>query len=193
MTNQNLQRTILQNKAVALSKLHRSLALEYSTGCGKTLAAMRIVEDIIKDNPDAVGVLVCKESNHLNNWCEDITKHNKNHIWMSLGSILYASLHRLNTGYLDYIILDECHALTDKRVDALKRLIGPNTKLIFLSATIPYEKKILVQQVAKGTPHYDSITLVNAIDMGLLPSPKVIVHNASLVSSTTREYKYQHH
>lgn len=186
---QNNKRTQIQDNAVELSKLHKHLVLEYATGCGKTLAALRIVDEIIKNNSNAYGYLICKESNHLHNWMDDIVKHRKIEITKRIGTCLYASLHKL-TKVADYIILDECHALTDKRVDALKRLIGPNTKLIFLSATIPYDKKLLIQQVCKVKPAYDKISLMDAIDIGLLPTPKVIVHNAKLTSTTNRIYDY---
>ena len=77
MTNQNKQRDVIQKNALKLSRKHRFLCLEWSTGAGKTKAALDIAEDILKTNPDAVGYLVCKESTHKKNWVSDIKKHNK--------------------------------------------------------------------------------------------------------------------
>lgn len=186
----NAKKDAIQANAVELSRLHRCLVLNWSTGCGKTLATMKVLKDYLKQNPTAFGYLVCKESNHLSNWDEDIIKHKHQKTFTNTKKLLYASLHK-ETKLADYVILDECHGLTDKRVDALKRLIGPRTNVIFLSATIPDDKKILVQMTAKCIPHYDKISLTNAIDFGLLPTPKVFVHKAKLANDGNRSYPYR--
>lgn len=185
----NSKKDEIQANAVELSRLHRCLVLNWSTGCGKTLASIKIIEDILVQEPNAFGYLICKESNHLDNWKDDIKKYKKLHLFAQTDTLLYASLHKYSK-VGDYIILDECHGITDKRAQELKRLIGPNTKLIFLSATIPNEKKILIQEAAKGIPHYDSISLVDAINMGLLPVPKVFVHKSTLAHDCKRRYKW---
>lgn len=169
----------IQANAVSLSKQHQSLALEFATGCGKSLASIKIVEEIIKTNPKAKGYLICKESAHLKNWLEDISKHKKDHVLDNTKSFLYASSHKYRE-MVDFIILDECHALTWKRLVMIQHMIHKDTKLIFLSATISEEKKYLVNRVSKPTVKYYTITLIEAIEMGLLPTPKLVVHKVQL-------------
>ena len=82
----------IQAKAVALSVKHRFLCLEWSTGTGKTLGALKVVENILKDDPSLTGYLVCKESTHKKNWIDDISKHKKDAVGKAMKTILYASL-----------------------------------------------------------------------------------------------------
>jgi superfamily II DNA or RNA helicase len=180
-TNQNRIRTEIQSKAIDLSKHHKDLVLEWSTGCGKTLAAVKIAQGLINFNHKAVGYLVCKESTHLKNWKNDIKKHRKLKILNNISTLLYASLHK-PTKVADFIILDECHALTDKRISNIKNIIGKHTRLIFLSATITNEKKYLISKIAPNA-HYYSIPLIKAISLGLLPEPKLVVHRIQLAES----------
>lgn len=185
----NNKKDLIQQNAVELSKLHQHLVLEHSTGVGKTLSALKIIEEIIKSNKNAFGYLICKESNHIQNWQEDAYKHKKVRMFANIDILLYASLHKVSK-VADFLILDEVHALTDKRVNQLIRLIGPNTKIIMLSATIPYDKMILISMLCKGIVHTNKISLLDAIDAGLLPVPKVIVHSKQLSNSGPRIYNY---
>ncbi len=169
----------VQAKAVKLSKKHRFLALEWSTGVGKTLGALKIVREIIRDNPSATGYLVCKESTHRKNWRDDIAKHRMEVVENASEMLLYASLHKC-TKKADFVILDECHGLTPKRISKLVKVFNKKTKVILLSATIPKDKRKLINETFRNRVHYDKIPLVKAIDLGLLPPPKVIVHKLKL-------------
>ena len=82
----------IQLKAVNLSKIHRFLCLEWATGTGKTLGALKIVDNILKENPKATGYLICKESTHKKNWLSDIKKHKMTKVGKSMKTVLYASL-----------------------------------------------------------------------------------------------------
>lgn len=171
----------IQLKAVDLSSRHSNLCLEWSTGVGKTRAAALIVQKIIKENPEAKGFLVCKESTHLKNWIVDIKKFSLDSILDNMSNFLYASLHKHNKSIVDFIILDECHALTWKRVIQLRKIIQSNkTKVILLSATIPDEKKYLIERLLGTQVFYAKITLKKAFELKLLPEPKIIVHKVEL-------------
>jgi len=178
MTNQNKQRDLIQKNALRLSRKHRFLCLEWSTGAGKTKAALDIAEDILKSNPNAVGYLVCKESTHKKNWVSDISKHNKKSVEKNLKTILYASLKNQNKP-ADFIILDECHALTPKRIQYMRQILQQGTRIIFLSATIPDEKKDLMNNLCKKV-HYNKISLNKSFEMGLLPTPSLVIHSLHL-------------
>jgi len=181
MTNQNKQRNVIQKNALKLSKKHRFLCLEWSTGAGKTKAALDIAQDLFKSNPDAVGYLVCKESTHKKNWVSDMKKHGKSFVEKNFKTILYASLKSQNK-LADFIILDECHALTPKRITHLRQILQKGTRIIFLSATIPVEKKELMNNLCKKI-HYNVLSLNKAFEIGLLPRPNLVVHPIYLQNS----------
>lgn len=175
----------IQSKAVLLAKKHRFLCLEWATGTGKTLGAIKIVDDILKNNPSAKGYLICKESTHKKNWILDIKKHNKTKVGKSMKTVLYASL-KSQKEKADFIILDECHALTSLRIKALKNILKRGTKIIFLSATIPDEKKSLINELCANRVHYYIISLNKAFDLGLLPEPSLVVHKVYLNNRVVR-------
>ncbi len=168
----------IQSRAVELSIEHRFLCLEWSTGCGKTLGAAKIVSKILKDKPDAKGYLICKESTHKKNWVDDFKKHKMSKVAKSMKTILYASLKNQHKK-ADFIILDECHALTPKRIKALRQILQKGTRIIFLSATIPKEKKQLMNDLCKKV-YYDKISLNKAFELKLLPEPSLVVHKVYL-------------
>ena len=178
------QKNKIQSNAVRLSKKHRFLCLEWSTGCGKTLGALKIVEAILKDNPDAKGYLICKESTHKKNWIEDMKKHGKTKAGKAMKTILYASL-KSQKNPADFVVLDECHALTPLRIQHLRGILKRGTRLIFLSATIPKEKKFLMNELCKKV-HYDKISLNKAFSFGLLPEPSLVVHRVYLNEEIVR-------
>ena len=176
--NKNAQKDLIQSEAVRLSKIHQFLCLQWATGCGKTLATAKIIEEIQRLNPKATGYIVCKERTHVKNWSDDFTKHGKDHLMVNTKTVLYASLHK-HTDKADYIILDECHAITQKRINALKQILQKGVKIIFLSATIPKEKEGLMISLCKKI-HFYTIDLNKAFELGLLPKPKLVVHKIRL-------------
>lgn len=187
--DQNKVREKIQDKSLKLSQDNKNIVLEWATGAGKTFAAVKIIAGIIKNNLNAKGYLLCKESTHKKNWIDEIKLHKMEHILKNVETVLYASVQKLVIK-ADFIILDECHALTDKRAAAIQRLIGPDTKLIFLSATIPDDKKKLISLLSKRKVEYYSISLMEAIKLELLPKPKVIVHSIDLLDDNNRVYEF---
>lgn len=181
-----------QSLAVQISKKNRHLCLEWSTGVGKSLAAIRIIEEILSTRRNSHGVIICKESTHLKNWEDEFVKHGKKTVMKRVSMFLYASLHKHqnHSTHPDFIVLDECHALTEKRVALLKPLIGPSTKVILLSATIPEDKKDLIKGLLGSVYNY-KITLLQAIKEGLLPEPKLIVHKMKLEPKGSHDYVFK--
>ena len=182
----------IQSKAVLLSKSNQHLVLEWSTGCGKTLASVKIVENILKSNPNAKGYLICKESTHKKNWLLDIAKHNKKEVFKNVNSLLYASLKNCKAK-ADFIILDECHALTPVRISYLSKIMTRTTKLIFLSATIPEDRKNAIRRLCTDVYFY-SISLKKAIELKLLPEPELVVHKIRLkdkIDGKIWDYNYR--
>jgi superfamily II DNA or RNA helicase len=189
-TKKNNPKDIIQQNAVELSKLHRFLCLEWSTGTGKTLGSLKVVEEILKSRPSLKGYLVCKESTHKKNWIEDIKKHKKESVGNAMKTILYASLKNQKVK-ADFLILDECHALTPKRVDALIGIVKRDTQIIFLSATIPDDKKLLMNRFCGNKIHYNTISLNDAFKLKLLPEPSLVVHKMKLNSNIVNGKKWE--
>ena len=174
----------IQSNAVKLSLKHRFLCLEWCTGTGKTLASLKIVTEILKSNPRSKGYLICKESTHKKNWMSDIKKHKKSKAGKAMKTILYASL-KNQKEKADFVILDECHALTPLRVKYLRNILQKGTRIIFLSATITDEKKDLMNNLCKKV-HYDTISLNKAFELKLLPEPSLVVHKVYLNTEVVR-------
>jgi superfamily II DNA or RNA helicase len=146
---------------------------------GKTLAAAKVIEKIVSLNKKAKGYIVCKENTHKKNWRDDFIKHRKKGLLKNINIILYASLHKYKDR-ADFVILDECHALTPKRTNALKSVLHKDVRLIFLSATIPLNKKVQMNAFCRNQIKYNKISLVKAFNLGLLPEPELIVHKFNL-------------
>ncbi len=178
-TSQNKIRDEIQSKAVKLSESNQFLCLEWATGAGKSLAAAKIAQNIIKSNKKAKGYIVCKENSHKKNWRDDFIKHKKKGLLKNIEIVLYASLHKYKDK-ADFVILDECHALTDKRMNSLKNILQKNVRLLFLSATIPLKKKMQINSLCRNQIKYNKISLVKAFNLGLLPEPELIVHKFDL-------------
>ena len=183
----NQKKDKIQSEAVTRSVASQFLCLEWATGCGKTLGTAKIVENFLRVKNNAVGYLVCKESTHRKNWKDDLIKHGKDSILDNTKTILYASLHK-QVEVADFIVLDECHALTPKRIQSLVGICKPNTRIIFLSATIPKDKKALMDGLGITIDYY-KITLNKAFSMGLLPEPSLIVHEVELNPEEKAKYK----
>ena len=184
----NPQKDKIQDRALTSSRNRNHLVLEWSTGCGKTLASIKIIEDIIKKNPLASGTIICKESTHRKNWLADIDKHGYNKVLDNTSILLYASAKKLQD--VDFLILDECHALTPMKTSVIQAMLKPHTKVIYLSATIEKQKKYLIDRMSNNTAAFYRIPLTEAISEGLLPTPVVKIHRAGLKNNDDRSHIY---
>jgi superfamily II DNA or RNA helicase len=111
------------------------------------------------------------------------------HILKNTEIILYASLHKVSESYYDFIVLDECHGLTWKRLEHLHKIIIPTTKLFLLSATIPSDKKYLIEKLVNNKfVKYATISLDQAIKREMLPKPTIYVHQVNLNSADKLKY-----
>lgn len=184
----NEKKDVIQQHAVKLLYSFRRILLSWATGCGKTLGSLKMINLLLKHRPQSKGYIICKETNHLNNWEEDMKRHMMSNVLESSTMFLYASLNKYSKhGFVDYVILDEVHAITEKRAEHLSKIIGPDTVVIMLSATVDYEKALLLRKIC-GSYHEFNITISEAIEMGILPCPKLIIHEYELTTSERIEY-----
>ena len=163
------------------ASLSENVLLEYATGVGKSKAAM----GCIKNN----ALIIHHRILHVDNWEEEIKKWGYN---FNRDYLTYASLpkkksidHALAMNY-DTVIVDECHHITEKTVEALKK-ICKGKRVILLSATVSYDKKRLLQEAVKFRAI--AVTLKDAIQYGMLPSP--IIHKVSVkLDNIDKNYHY---
>lgn len=140
------------------------------------------MELYLSHHPDAKGYIICKEEAHLANWEEDIIEHDKQFINSRVKKFLYDSLHKYDEeGFVDFVILDEAHALTDKRLAHLKKIVGSQTLLIMLSATVDGMNEVILKQLSSYYEYHISIS--EAIERGILPPPIVYIHMHDLDNS----------
>lgn len=180
------QKNIIQKNSVKLLYTYRRILLSWATGCGKTLAALKMIKELSKFNPKLKGYIICKEFAHLDNWDKDIEKHGMSFINDISEKFLYHSLHKYNDK-VDFLILDECHALTPLRIKKLSNILTPDTIIIMLSATVPYEKKMLINQVFNF--HNYNISISEAIHKGIIPVPDVHIRYVQMTSKQRYDYK----
>ena len=173
ITEQNKIREEIQAKAVELSKSNDKLLLQFATGAGKSLAALKIIDQAIKDGDTRKWHIVVWETKHITNWQDDIAKHKMEHILPYVDDIYcYASLRNKASNDVNYIC-DEAHHMFGETY-WLHLSINIKYKLVALTATMPAEKLKQLKQQFKGLQRY-SITLSDAIKRGLLPRPNIYV------------------
>lgn len=182
----NQQKTSIQDNAVTYFQKYRKLLLEWATGCGKSLASLKMIKSYYDINPDIKGYLICKEQSHIGNWEAEIKAHGMDFMDNCCTKFLYDSLHKYN-GPVDFVILDECHALTEKRLEELLRITNVDTAIIPLSATVNEYKLELLRALCRNLMVTSTITISDAIKQGILPPPKVYVHFYNLEDSVANQ------
>ena len=184
----NKQKDLIQQQAVNLLYRYSRILLSWATGCGKTLAALKMIK-LYTSLKGGRGYIICKEKAHLDNFNKDIKAHKMSFINKISKKFLYDSLHKYSgKGYVDFVILDECHAITEIRIEHLKKIIGPNTIVILLSATLPSQKSYLFRSFV-GSFYEFNITVDKAIEKGILPYPKIYIHEYTLDDIDREEYE----
>ena len=173
-----MNRDELQSKAVELITTYDNVVFEWGTGVGKSLTALKCAV--------AIGgkvKIVCAETSHIENWKLEIAKHD-----ITLDSVdifCYASLNKHANTKCDILILDECHrAVSDIRMKHIKSIATKKT--VFLSGTIEDEiKKNIKSLFCEACTHYWwTISTSDAINMGILPAPKIYIVDCSLDNTT---------
>lgn len=162
-----IMRDELQLDAVKAINDNNRVLIEFGTGLGKSKIALDA-------SSGKTTLLVYKQMPHLENWLDETKKWNTDVTKFMFTT--YNSLHKYANQSFDVVILDEAHAITDKRLHQLKQINF--NKGIYLSATVPYEKKLLLSQLGK----YKLIkfSLQDAIDSEMLPEPKIFIHEYNL-------------
>lgn len=155
-----------------------NVLLTWATGCGKSRAAIRYINKF--DNPEArYDVLVCvAEIAHINNWHNEFASWGTFGLNVRIDVVCYASLKSMSMSRYDLVILDECHHIaTDIREDALSRIEAD--RVIALSATVDRDTRDCLNRLYGRFVEFN-ITLQDAIDWDILPTPRIYTIPLSL-------------
>lgn len=189
MTKRETNRLKAQEYAVYLSNNFKQVILEWATGVGKSLAAIKIIENDLNEGTSRgewnLWYIVCAERQHITNWEDEFKKHGYQSL-LDLGYIrifCYQSLHKYKTKA--NLILDEAHGVTDLRLDLLQQVKGD--KVISLSATLEPERYRQLQILEPDSKVY-TITTDQAIAADMLPKPVVVKVECALFSRLRNQY-----
>lgn len=164
------KKSSIQEKALEISKKNSHLILSWGTGCGKSLAALKIIKNKVDSGDTTPWFIVCSEINHIDNWISEIVKHKLGYLMPHIEIFCYASLGKYKNKRAN-LILDESHSVSDLRLDHLKTIQVDN--IISLSATLNQVRK---NQLLLLRPFREfEITITDAINIGILPAPKIFV------------------
>lgn len=174
----------LQERALELSDSHAHVVLSWATGCGKSLAALKIIKSRIDAGDKTPWFIVCSELNHIDNWIAEIVKHKLSYLMEHIEIFCYASLGKYKNRKAN-LILDESHSVSDLRLEHLKTI---QTKdIISLSATLNKERKQQLSQL--GTFREFEVTMTDAINIGILPAPTIYVIHDELNNDSSKPYE----
>ena len=181
MTKRDESRQLIKSKCEELFDKGHNILLEHCTGLGKSYSAINL-----QARMNSQKTFVCvAEIAHIQNWKDEYIKHGYEYLLESTEIFCYASLKNYANKSADLLILDEIHhAWSEARIFLLtslrvKRVIG-------LSATIENEHKYLFNDIFKNMAIY-TITMEDAIEMEILPKPKVYLIPLKLDNSKKSE------
>lgn len=181
MTKKEESRQLIKSKCEELFDKGHNLICEFATGCGKSYSAINL-----QARMNSQKTFICvAEIAHIQNWRDEYIKHGYEHLLESTEIFCYASLKKYKNKICNLLILDEAHhAFSDARTDILSSIKAE--KVVGLSATITDEDKFSFNNIFGETDVY-TITMEEAIEMEILPKPKVYLIGLELDNSNKSE------
>lgn len=176
-------KTDLQDKALEELKDKNHIIIEWATGLGKTLLAIKLLE-----SKGGNWNIVLAETTHKNNWIEEFKKHSKELLLNRINFFCYPSLKKNLDG--ENYIFDEVHRLySELRISWLIQCINNNLKnFIGLSATLSRSQKDTIRRLLN--PTFNKIGLSEAIELEVLPEPTVYFIGIEL-DTVNKKYLFQ--
>lgn len=166
-----MNREELQNHAAETLFKSRRLICQWATGTGKS----GVILKFLKNHPGKC-LIVVPEQNNKENWVDEFIKFG-----VSLDGVYlacYASLHKYQNTKWDLVVFDEApHADTVKRISYCKSLKA--NYVIALGAVID-EEEIAALESNYGKFVRSTVSLTDAINAGILPSPKIYICHITL-------------
>lgn len=166
-----MTREQLQDKSVELVGKYDNVLLEFATGVGKTLAAIKCLDKYCKKR----FLWLVPQTVLIENAQKDFIHHNYESLIEKGDFACYQSLSKFEDREYDLIIKDESHSGTsDLRIEGLQKI--KTKKIVALSATISEEVWEKMNTIARF--HRFTVTLNDAISWGIIAEP--IIHIVSV-------------
>jgi len=169
MTREEILQTALQ--------LHsNNICLEMATGTGKTLVALSIVRERLKNLLVKKILIVIPKNILANEWVKEIHKWEMDELIPFITFSTYVSLPKHNICEYNAIVYDEAHHLTDRCIEALnsQNIRMSSTVNILLSATIKRAHKAKLNRTFYNL-YTLKVDIKNAIEDDILPEPTVLL------------------
>ena len=171
------KRDQVQKDALDIALKHNRCGLGISMGVGKTLIGLKYIDHLQTNNMGKLRVLVvAPKLSIFESWKEDAKKFN-----IAINDIkftTYLSLHKLNPGDFDVLVLDECHSLLVGHIAFLGHYTG---KILGLTGTPPrYLKSEKGQMVQKFCPVIFKYITDEAVDDDILNDYRIVIHKMAL-------------
>lgn len=176
-----IARECFQEGVIHLTNEHKYLLLEWGTGTGKSKPAI----DFITQESRGMILVVVKQNSHIENWHKEFAKWGCDTIGVEF--INYRSLKKLRNTYYEFIIFDECHAITEANAKHIQTIKFDYS--MGLSATIYPEKRKILKRFGFKRSH---LPLKDVISMRILPPLKVVLVPKSLDAGTP-QYTFKMH
>lgn len=181
MTKKEESRQLIKSHTEELFDSHPVLILQWATGCGKSYAAINL-QARMKSKKTFICVA---EIAHIQNWKDEYIKHGYEELLKTTEIFCYASLKKYRNKSCDLLLLDEMHHFgSDSRLEVFETI--KYNAIIGLSATLSIEDKIDFTTTF-SKPVINLITMEMAIEMEILPKPKVYLIPLKLDNSKKSE------
>lgn len=168
----------LQNQALELSHSNNRLILSFATGCGKSLAALKIIKHF-----GGRWYIIVAETTHIKNWHDEIVKHGYEDLLMYIDIFCYDSLHKYEFTQVEGMIWDEGHhSAAPTYIPKLQSI--KNNHIVVLTATLPSETKSYLNYIF-GNFYEFKYPLSQAIAEGILPKPSIYIVGVDLTDEPT--------
>jgi len=160
--------------------------MEFATGTGKSLAAIRL----ISERADEKWVILVSKLVHIDNWKDEFKKWKKEHLLDKVEFITYASVEAYaESGKRKNVIADESHNINERRYIAIRDLLNINPynligkgrgHFIALSATIDNERRPMLHRL--GISHQNTIkfSLDSSVEADIIADYKLLVVHVPL-------------
>lgn len=180
MFQKNLEKLIeIQNGAVKFVKEKKRVVLNWETGVGKTLPALRSTEEI-----GGRWLWIMSQNIQEDNVKKEIAKFG---IKSNIIFVNYLSLKNYVGRFFSGVVLDEAHRLTESSAYTLSDIVFEHA--VALSASIPPDRMMLLKETLKlKKASVSRITMKQAIKYGILPPVNIIGVEIDIDSDTDLHY-----
>ena len=178
----NLVREKVQAEAIQAVIANNGGMVAMATGSGKSRVAVELAKYYCKAQHDDVALLVPTEKLRDENWKEEFTKWEAEHLLDQTTRLCYASASKVRNGDYQLLILDEGHNITELASEFF--LNNGIERTVLLTATPPNDivKKQILSDLDINLVY--ELTLDQAVRLGFVAPYKITVITVPLDNAT---------